>query len=85
MSLMQVQNISKHYGGVQALSNVSLDIGANQFYAIIGPNGAGKSTLLNVMTGLVPPTRHRPPLRLRLQRSRRRLIRSSIPAQSRPS
>ncbi|WP_313378054.1 ABC transporter ATP-binding protein [Achromobacter insolitus] len=56
MSLMQVQNISKHYGGVQALSNVSLDIGANQFYAIIGPNGAGKSTLLNVMTGLVPPT-----------------------------
>lgn len=56
MSLMQIQNISKHYGGVQALSNVSLDIGANQFYAIIGPNGAGKSTLLNVMTGLVPPT-----------------------------
>lgn len=56
MSLMQVRNISKHYGGVQALSNVSLEIGASQFYAIIGPNGAGKSTLLNVMTGLVPPT-----------------------------
>ena len=56
MSLMQVRNISKRYGGVQALSDVSLEIGANQFYAIIGPNGAGKSTLLNVMTGLVPPT-----------------------------
>lgn len=56
MTLMRVENISKHYGGVQALTNVSLEIGANQFYAIIGPNGAGKSTLLNVMTGLVPPT-----------------------------
>ncbi len=53
---MRVQNVSKRYGGVQALSDVSLDIAANQFYAIIGPNGAGKSTLLNVMTALVPPT-----------------------------
>ena len=56
MSLMRVQDISKRYGGVQALSGVSLDIGADQLYAIIGPNGAGKSTLLNVMTGLVSPT-----------------------------
>jgi len=56
MTLMRVQDITKRYGGVQALSGVSLDIAANQFYAIIGPNGAGKSTLLNVMTGLVPPT-----------------------------
>ncbi|MBV7481585.1 ABC transporter ATP-binding protein [Bordetella sp. BOR01] len=56
MTLMRVQGVSKRYGGVQALSDVSLDIDANQFYAIIGPNGAGKSTLLNVMTGLVPPS-----------------------------
>jgi len=56
MTLMRVQGVSKRYGGVQALSDVSLDIEANQFYAIIGPNGAGKSTLLNVMTGLVQPS-----------------------------
>ncbi len=55
-ALMRVENISKRYGGVQALSDVSLDIADHQFYAIIGPNGAGKSTLLNVMTGLVSPT-----------------------------
>jgi len=54
--LMRVRGISKHYGGVQALNGVSLDVAARQFYAIIGPNGAGKSTLLNVMTGLTPPT-----------------------------
>jgi len=54
--LMRVRDLSKHYGGVQALNGVSLDIADHQFYAIIGPNGAGKSTLLNVMTGLTPPT-----------------------------
>lgn len=56
MSIMRVQGLSKRYGGVQALSDINLDIAANQFFAIIGPNGAGKSTLLNVMTGLVPPS-----------------------------
>ncbi|AUL46256.1 high-affinity branched-chain amino acid ABC transporter ATP-binding protein LivG [Bordetella trematum] len=54
--LMHVRGISKRYGGVQALSDVSLEIAADRFHAIIGPNGAGKSTLLNVMTGLVPPS-----------------------------
>jgi len=56
MTLMHVQQVCKRYGGVHALSDVSLKIDSNQFYAIIGPNGAGKSTLLNVITGLVPPT-----------------------------
>lgn len=56
MNLLTVQDVSKRYGGVQALSEVTLNVRADEFFAIIGPNGAGKSTLLNVMTGLVPPT-----------------------------
>jgi branched-chain amino acid transport system ATP-binding protein len=56
MTLLSIQAISKKYGGVRALSDVCLEIEADQFFAIIGPNGAGKSTLLNVITCLVPPS-----------------------------
>lgn len=56
MSLLTIENVSKRYGGVQALADVTLSVAENEFFAVIGPNGAGKSTLLNVMTGLVPPT-----------------------------
>ncbi len=56
MSMLTVQQVGKRYGGVQALSDITLEVRADEFFAIIGPNGAGKSTLLNVMTGLVPPT-----------------------------
>ncbi|HEY0295508.1 MAG TPA: ABC transporter ATP-binding protein [Bordetella sp.] len=56
MSLLQVSSVSKRYGGVQALSDINLEIQPDQFFAVIGPNGAGKSTLLNVLTGLVPPS-----------------------------
>jgi len=56
MSMLTIRNVGKRYGGVQALSDITLDVRANEFFAIIGPNGAGKSTLLNVMTGLVAPT-----------------------------
>ncbi len=56
MKMLTVSHVSKRYGGVQALSDITLHVRENEFFAIIGPNGAGKSTLLNVMTGLVPPT-----------------------------
>jgi branched-chain amino acid transport system ATP-binding protein len=54
MTLLSMRGVSKRYGGVQALSDIDLDISAGAFMAVIGPNGAGKSTLLNVMTRLTP-------------------------------
>ncbi len=50
--LLRLKNIDKHFGGLKALSAVSLTIEAGQVYGLIGPNGAGKTTLFNVITGL---------------------------------
>jgi branched-chain amino acid transport system ATP-binding protein len=57
MSILEVKNINKRFGGLQALGDVNLSVHENTVHAIIGPNGAGKSTLLNVLVGkLVPDT-----------------------------
>jgi branched-chain amino acid transport system ATP-binding protein len=54
-ALLDVTGASKRYGGVVALDEVSLSVGARELLCIIGPNGAGKSSLLNVLTGTLAP------------------------------
>ncbi len=57
MAILEVKNVGKRFGGLQALSNVNLQVAENSVHAIIGPNGAGKSTLLNCLVGkLIPDT-----------------------------
>ncbi|WP_447790895.1 ABC transporter ATP-binding protein [Pseudomonas farris] len=53
--LLQIDQVNKHFGGVAALSDVSLSIQPGEIYGLIGPNGAGKTTFFNVMTGFYTP------------------------------
>ncbi len=55
MALLEVRNLSLHFGGVNALTDVSLTVNPGEIYAIIGPNGAGKTSLLNSISGLYHP------------------------------
>ena len=55
MGILEVKDINKRFGGLQALGNVNLSVAENTTHAIIGPNGAGKSTLLNVLVGKLIP------------------------------
>ena len=56
MTLLQVRNVSRHFGSLVAVDGVSLTIEPGQFRAIIGPNGAGKTTFFNLISGFFPPT-----------------------------
>jgi ABC-type branched-subunit amino acid transport system ATPase component len=53
--MLQVDKLSKRFGGLQALRDVTVRAAAHDITAVIGPNGAGKSTLMNAISGFVPP------------------------------
>lgn len=55
-SLLSVSNLSVNFGGLNALSDVFLQVNANEVVGLIGPNGAGKTTLFNAISGLVKPS-----------------------------
>ena len=54
-TILQIDNITLSFGGVRALTDISLDVKENEILAIIGPNGAGKTCLLNCMSGFYKP------------------------------
>ena len=55
MGILEVKDVGKRFGGLQALGDVNLSVAENSVHAIIGPNGAGKSTLLNCLVGKLIP------------------------------
>jgi branched-chain amino acid transport system ATP-binding protein len=55
--ILEAQNLSKAFGGLVAVDDVSIKIKKQTMHAIIGPNGAGKTTLFNLLSGVMPPTK----------------------------
>ena len=53
MSFLRFKNISKCFGDLKALDNVSIDIPPSSIFGILGPNGSGKSTLMRILAGLI--------------------------------
>jgi branched-chain amino acid transport system ATP-binding protein len=56
MSLLKVNNLSKSFGGLKAVSNLNIELGAGELIGLIGPNGAGKTTAFNLLTGVYEPS-----------------------------
>jgi len=55
MSLLEVNNLTKSFGGVQAVGGISFELAPGELLALIGPNGAGKSTCFNLLNGQLRP------------------------------
>ena len=55
-AILEVQDVSKRFGGLTAVKNVSFSLQPGELTGILGPNGAGKTTLFNLLTGFIPPT-----------------------------
>lgn len=55
-AMLEIRNVSKHFGGLKAVDDVSLSVGSGEIISIIGPNGAGKTTFFNLLTGQLAPS-----------------------------
>ncbi|MBV8152653.1 MAG: ATP-binding cassette domain-containing protein, partial [Candidatus Eremiobacteraeota bacterium] len=55
-ALLEIENVSRAFGGLRALSDVSFAVNEGEIVSIIGPNGAGKTTLFNVISGVLAPS-----------------------------
>jgi branched-chain amino acid transport system ATP-binding protein len=55
-TILRVEMLTKNFGGVKAVRDLSFDVSAGEILGLIGPNGSGKSTTVNVLAGLLPPT-----------------------------
>ncbi|HBM75216.1 MAG TPA: ABC transporter ATP-binding protein, partial [Clostridiaceae bacterium] len=56
MVILKLDNLTKLFGGIVAVSNVNMEVEKKQIVGLIGPNGAGKTTLFNLLTGMYTPT-----------------------------
>ena len=56
MALLDVKNLTKNFGGLTAVSDVTLELNEGELVGLIGPNGAGKTTLFNLLTGVYEPS-----------------------------
>ena len=54
-AILSIRNLQKNFGGISAIGDFSLELGAHEFCGVIGPNGAGKTTLMNLITGYMHP------------------------------
>src|SRR5512136_561702 len=56
MGIIEAQEVTKYFGGLRALHNVSFTLESGEILGLIGPNGAGKTTLFNIIAGSFPPS-----------------------------
>lgn len=54
--MIEIQNLTKEYGRIKAVDNISFNVGKGEILGFLGPNGAGKSTTMNILTGFISST-----------------------------